>query len=301
MGWNGSGQKGAAPAQPKVTAKKPSPIRGLIAGGAVVALVVVAYFVFFSGTEKPKVEKSDKERGLIKEVTPAAAPTNAAPVVKTRKEIDEDFIKKVTERYGTNMPPGLKAYVHHLKNPPKHKVKAMRRFPFLQHSSERSIADLLSAEPGEFFLVQPEYGATFDQDFANAMLDKIEIKDEDDAETRSVKEFVTNAKKEIAELVRAEGKKPSELMNEHAKLMFELGRFEDNLARELQKARENPDLTDDDVKAMFDAANVLRQKKGLPERKVPSLTRRSLQMERYRERAEKKARREAEKKGEDVK
>ena len=297
MSWN---KPSSAHPPPKKKSAPPSLRRGLIAGLVIIALGALGLYLFSNGeATSSSLQKTD--RGRIKEVTPAAAPTNAAPVVKTRKEIDEDFIRKVTERYGTNMPPGLKAYVHHLKNPPKHKVKAMRRFPFLQHSSERSIADLLSAEPGEFFLVQPEYGATFDQDFANALVDKIEIKDEDGAETRSVKEFVTNAKKEIAELVRAEGKKPSELMNEHAKLMFELGRFEDNLARELQQARENPDLTDDDVKAMFDAANVLRQKKGLPERKVPSLTRRSLQMERYRERAEKKTRREAEKKGENAK
>ena len=62
MSWNGSGQKGVAPAKPKVAAKKPSPVRGVIAGLVVVAAVCVAYFAFFSGNEKvpEKVEKKPK-------------------------------------------------------------------------------------------------------------------------------------------------------------------------------------------------------------------------------------------------
>ena len=107
-GWNGSDRRGVStPVQPKVTAKKPSPIRGLIAGGLVCVLAVGAYFVFFGGSEKPKAERIETDRGRIKEVKPAAAKKNTAENSKSRereiaKEMNElvkPYIKKGT---GTN-------------------------------------------------------------------------------------------------------------------------------------------------------------------------------------------------------
>ena len=74
MGWNGSGRTSSAPVQPKATAKKPSPIRGLVAGVVVVALAVVAYFAFFSGDDKPQRADGEKKPAKIKAVKPAAAP-----------------------------------------------------------------------------------------------------------------------------------------------------------------------------------------------------------------------------------
>lgn len=69
VGWNGSGQRGGStPTQPKAKAKKPSPVRGLVAGFVVVALAFVAYFAFFSGSEKPQTEKPSRDSGRIKEV-----------------------------------------------------------------------------------------------------------------------------------------------------------------------------------------------------------------------------------------
>ena len=87
MGGNGSGG-GSTPVEPKVPAKKPSPIRGIVAGLLVVAVSAVAYFVFFSGSEEPqKVEKSTKQE-RIKEVAPAAAPKAVEPVPeKPKKEL----------------------------------------------------------------------------------------------------------------------------------------------------------------------------------------------------------------------
>ena len=95
MGWNGSGG-GSTPVKPKVTAKKPSPIRGLIAGGAVVVLAAVAYFAFFSGSEKPQNDEVGKKPAKIKEVTPAAAP-------KAVEEVKPEKPKRLTKK-GTPIP-----------------------------------------------------------------------------------------------------------------------------------------------------------------------------------------------------
>ena len=57
-GWNGSDLRGKTPIQPKVTAKKPSPWRGLFAGAIVVLLAAGgAYFLL----SKPAARVSDDE------------------------------------------------------------------------------------------------------------------------------------------------------------------------------------------------------------------------------------------------
>ena len=286
-GWNRS------TSTPKPAPKKPSAMRGVVAGLVVVVIASVCAVIFMGKGEKP-VEKVEKERGHIKEATPAAAPKAVPEKPKQgSKEWTDNYIKEMEGRYGTNMPVGLKTYIHYLKNPPQKTFKAMRRFKYLRHHSERVLAQMLTVEPGTYFLDKPEYGEDFNQDFINAMLDKIEIEPDDDEETKQVKEFVTNAKKELAALVKAEGRKPNEFLNEHAALMYDLGQFEENLAKELRDAENNPDMTDQDVEDIFRAANELRKKKGLAERKIPDLTSRSIELKRQQRRAERKAAREA--------
>ena len=86
-GWNGSGMGGnSTPVKPKVTAKKPSPVRGLIAGGLVIVLAAIAYFAFFSGSDTPSQEAKASSRPTsiktAKATLPSAKP-NVAAKVKT--------------------------------------------------------------------------------------------------------------------------------------------------------------------------------------------------------------------------
>ena len=80
MGWNKpSGEVSLPP-------KKPSAMRGVVAGVACVGIVVVVAFFVLSGKDvKPKV-KVEKTAGLIKEAKPAAAPTNAVKSVATTEK-----------------------------------------------------------------------------------------------------------------------------------------------------------------------------------------------------------------------
>ena len=144
-GWNGSDRRGVStPVQPKVTAKKPSPIRGLIAGGLVCVLAVGAYFAFFAGSEKPKTEQIEKESGRIKEVKPAAAKKlegdkpagkSAAAVAKTFNEQVKEFIKKSP---GTNKITWIVAPLD-----PDDPDNALRQ------GITQELGSLLSVEPGE--------------------------------------------------------------------------------------------------------------------------------------------------------
>ena len=99
MGWNGSGG-GSTPVKPKGKyppseasfakqsgyrgAKKPSPIRGLVAGAVLVAAVIGCCFAFFSGSDAPSQEAKASSRPTsiktAKATLPSAKPSAAAKV-----------------------------------------------------------------------------------------------------------------------------------------------------------------------------------------------------------------------------
>ena len=67
-GWN------RPSAESKVTVKKkPSPVRGIVAGGIVVLLAAAALFLFMRGPERPAVTEDEGGDRAIKSATPSAA------------------------------------------------------------------------------------------------------------------------------------------------------------------------------------------------------------------------------------
>lgn len=255
------------------------------------AVLGICIWLFSGGDEAPKREAT-KERGLIKEVTPAPARTNAVPVKKelTKEEKRLAEIADIEARYaGKEMPKGLATHLYYLKRPPKLHVGPRNPYAFLRHPSERQIAVLVNIEPGEEMLEAPEFSSAFNQDFINAMLDKIEISKDDSDEVRRLKEDVAAAKKEIARICKEEGRKPNEVLNEYAASLFELSRYAGNLDAMVSEANNNPNMTDADVRDYVVAANKLREQKGLAPLKIPSLRGRAKRLERQQRREAKRA------------
>ena len=295
MAWNRP--SAAHKPQPK---KTPNALKGALAGLVIVLVLGAVYFFMLDSKPKVEVKKTTKTH-RIKEVTPAPATNRVEKAVadkaekprKTQKDLDDDFVRRNEAKYGTNIPPGIATAIYYIKNPPKHIYKAPREFPYLTNHADRQVAAVLYTEPGTFFIEVPTYGEKFDQEFVNSLLSPLKVEADDTQEAKDVKNFVMEMRKEIAALVKQDGRKPSEIMNEQAQLMYDLGRYETQLADALRAARKNPNLSDDDVRDLFAAANVLRKKKGLPERPVPSLTRRAISLKAEQERALRKAERKA--------
>lgn len=286
MAWNRSNNEGPVPGKRAAATPAASGFiyKVLLSAAVVVAIaVVVAYFVLH-GERKPVPAPEDvSSGGKIAEVTPAVVKPQEEEQVKkplTLQERRQAEIRLYEKKYGTNMPPGVKARVHFLKNPPEKVYKIKNRFEFLRHPSERQIASLMSVTPGDFMLSPPEYGTSFDNDFLSAIMEKIDVLPDDDEETRAVKAAVTDLKKEIVAIQRERGMLPSEIMNEHGKYLYELGQIEQDLERELLKAKNDPNMADQDVEDLFVAANKIRQEKGLPEWKVPDFSKRMVRLQR---------------------
>lgn len=236
--------------------------------------------------EKPKAEKPQKpaEKPIVTN-TPAASPK----VRQTEEEKRAARLKRIRDKYGDNIPDNLKAVVYFLEHPPARHFKAQGSHGYFRHPSERQIAGVVFTEPGTYFVMKPEFGEAFDRDFLNALMDKIDINEGDSEEVRQAKEAMRDVKKEIADACKAGGKKPSEVLNEHATAMYELGQYQRNLEEELNKIRANPDLSDNDVEDFCKAANALLASKGLPQMPLPSLARRGIRLKHAQRRAEKRA------------
>lgn len=277
MAWNRPSE-----VKPTKPASKPRLARGLVAGAVIVlGAITVAIFLLTSGKEFAKPTSDKTSPRTIKEVNPAPAPKSSAPA-----KVDDGLtpaqrkIKHYKELFGTNMPEGVKAEIYFLEHPVKQTFKTPNPFHFLSHPSERDIASLAKVEPGTFFLMQPTYGEAFDNDFINAMLDKIEYSDDDTDEVREAKATVTELKKELAKQCKEEGRKPSEIMNEFAKTLYDLGQYQRQLENELNELHENPDLSDADVEDFFKAANQMLEQKGLKPMEIPNLAKRSIRLQR---------------------
>lgn len=279
-GWNKP--KGANGARSAAHRSSPSAWRGIAAGALVVVLAVGGYFAFFASSEKPQEKVVEKKKNTIQEVAPVkVSPKETTPQKKelTKEEKRQKEIAEIEARYaGKEMPIGIKTHLYYLKNPPKISLKVTTPYDCLAYSSERSVAALVLTEPGTEFLDCLEFGEKFNQDFINALLSKNEPKEGDDDKTREMKKAVEEAKHEIARICKEEGKKPNEVMNEYAKTMYDLGKFERNLRDAINEARNNPDLSDSDVQDFFAAANKMREERGLPPMKVPSLARRGFML-----------------------
>ena len=203
------------------------------------------------------------------------------------------MLREIRSKFGDDIPENLRATVYFLEHPPQKTFKVASREDYLRHPSERQIAGVALMEPGTFFVTKPEFGESFDRDFLDAMMDKIEIFDDDSDEVRSGKESVTALKKEIADICRAEGKTPSEVMNELAETMYELGKYQRDLEEELDKIQEDDAYSDEEVEDFCKAANKMLEAKGLPPMQFPDIARRSFRIRAVRRMAERKAIREA--------
>ena len=239
----------------------------------VVALMCVAFFLF---TERPLMkEKKAKVATAVQIPTVETNPSVSKAETNIVKELTvrERKLKFYRDKYGDNIPENLKPVVYFLEHPPAKKFKAKGSCDYLRFPAERQIAGLVTQPIGTYYVLQPKFGQTFDRDFLNSMLSKIEIHDDDDEKTREVKQSVIDAKKEIARLCKEEGRNPSDIMNDYAKGMYEIGRYQKDIEEELIRAKKS-DMSDSDLTDYWNAANELLKKKGLEPIKMPSLIRR---------------------------
>lgn len=262
-GWNRSTAN-----QPvkKGGAKAPSMWKGIAAGLVIVsALGGLCLWIFSGGEDAPKA-KVEKERGRIKEVAPAAAPVakteddslaKKKAEVARRKHYWDDKIK-ADENGVLRYPGGLR---YKGPNDYVHKVKDTRPPPRFKRFSSNQIATLLEITPGEIPVGGMQFPKKFTEDFKASLKEEIEILETDSEYDVELKKAVIDAKKELAERMK-NGEDPREICEQTWKEMQEIGLYREELVKQINAIRQNPDMTANDIKDAVDAANLMLKEKG---------------------------------------
>lgn len=280
------------PAVPKKSGKSPAVGKGLVAGLLVVAVAVVAwYFLSATKTDAPEENKS-KKQAKIAEVTPVKAlPAKAEepkpePVQMVTNRHGKVVQKKKPETYVDAA--GVERYVKGngrvpLKNPEKYLVKSVvhpNAYPDFKHDSENEIANLLTIENGGMIFGDREYDKRFEQDFLQALMEPVEITEEDSEEDRRIKENVEAAKHEIAERIK-QGENLGDILTAERDEIRRLAQYKQQMEEIFHEQISTGEIqTEQDLDDFCKAVNTMLESKGIEPFKISGLMRRRLGLDR---------------------
>ena len=245
-----------------------------LAGATLVAVAVVGFTAWLmSGGEKPpqkaeppKVKKTspiktvapdlETTKPVVKE-EPASFRTNRwGEVVKRKKPetyVDERGILRYKKGNGRVPNPD------DFKNPIR--ISSRGNMHEFKHPVENEIAALIMAQPGEPLVGEPDY-SNMKQDFVNALIDKIEISEDDSEMDRELKQNVEELKKELAERVK-NGEDIVEIFKEARRELRMSADYKQNLNEVILEQLYDPNISDEDLETTMQAANKMLEAKGI--------------------------------------
>ena len=235
MAWN---KPTAENRQPK--AKKPSAMRGVIAGLVVVALGAgIVAWLFRSGEaeSRPLHENTPTK---IKTVEPAAAPKKAEPEPEKPAEV----VGKPKEKYpgekivevSTNSGYVIEVSVDANGRMTRH---VLTTSPW-EFSSDGLLAMVLASSGNGEMPPLPAIGPEMDEEFKRSLKKPIEILPTDSDEVVAMKKIVMSAREEMKELLK-EGGHFSDILIDHHKLLNENGKIRSDAMRELYELKKSGD------------------------------------------------------------
>ncbi len=157
-----------------------------------------------------------------------------------------------------------------------------------KHASENQIAVMLQLDPTRMapFLVgrRRPYGEQFVEDFKASLKDTPDIIDTDDTpEEAELRRAVLETKAELRERMEA-GEDIAKIMNDTQKELDRLCQYHDELKKQVREAMNNPEFSDDDVKDLVTAANMMLEKQGIKQFTMPKFINRQARLMLMRER-----------------
>lgn len=272
MAWNQS-NNGAANVPRKDGGKSSGLVHGLIAGGVVVVIGVLAIY-FLSG--------ESENRPSPKSVKPAAEVTDtpAEPVAPKKveapkpKPIDPNArptrIGEVVNGY-VLLPSGR---LHKRQGVVTNSValRAKGKFEIFDHDTDNEIAGYLSLEPGETIIGDRDFDERFVQEFLESLKTPIIVTKDDNEYQAQLKRMVIDARKSMKEAYD-NGEDICKLMKDTREEMQDMMRYRMQLESQFHEYRNKEALTDQDVEDMFDACNKVLEKKGIAPIRFGPITR----------------------------
>ena len=274
MAWNGSYSGGNKPQmKPQRRKNRPHSLLTAVGGIAVLAGVCAIAWILASGERTPQnADESLKTKKIrtiktispnltpaktvVKDDTPAVRTNRWGEVVKRKKAetyVDERGILRY--KIGNGRVPNPDDF----KNPTRISTRGnMHEF---KHPVENEIATLIMTQPGEMLVGEPDY-SNIKQDFVNALLNKIEIDENDSEMDKALKQNVEELKKELAERVK-NGEDIVEIFKEARRELRMNADYKQNLNEVILEQLYDPNISDEDLETTMKAANKMLEAKGI--------------------------------------
>ena len=256
---------------------KKASIKALWGGLSVAAILVVGIVAFLFLNEDKSKEPEREEKVRVKHI-PEAKPKQPKPAKQTVEAPapeKEEAVVAESPKPTSTATPGMP-----WSNKPPRVIKPRaadikpRRFVY---DSEELIADLLEIEPGTPMFGELPYGKRFNEDFKQAIMQKVKINPDDDEYTVALKKQVQAVKDDFKQIM-IDGGDVGEEMRKARNELKELGMFKESLKRELFELRKSGQYSSDDMKDFITAANKMLESKGLQPLKVPRVFLRNLEL-----------------------
>ena len=279
-GWNGSDvahptSKGKSTNR-RIVKSTHSPLRGLVAGLIVVIGAAVAFYFLRPTPPAPAPEARAKRGGRIAAhepsiPKPAVEETPETPVAPVEPEKPKsDIGRQFTNSYG-------KVYTVKYVGRPGVRYEngvAIEDKPLFENEALNDLDAIYRTEPG--FRIYGAFDAeTFDKEFVNAMLEKIEVSEDDSDEVAERKRLVMEGRKYLNEQLRA-GAKPSEIAAAARKELSELADFKD-VCQEAIRTMKEDGCSDEDLELYYRKVNEKLADRSIPPLLSPSAVRERLQ------------------------
>lgn len=285
MSWNGSNNGGAVKSAPvkKPSAKSSGLTHGLIAGGAVVLIGIIALYFVGGENGEPQIEK--KGSASIAEVDPEVVTNDVAESSADVNEAEkrEKIPTYRDERGILRYKGGQRAYD---PERPKKVVKMnedadgnklYKTSVFTRNRAEHEIERLITAEPGATMIGMRRYDAQFEAQFKQSLEMPILVEKDDDERTVAIKKAMIEVKTEICDRMRA-GEKLADILDDARSELQRLAQYKRYTEKLVRETTEDVTLTDQDVDDVVSAANKMLEEKGIAPIKGTAVLRRNIML-----------------------
>lgn len=269
MAWNRSAER--TPDAPKVRSKSRLVLLSVVAFTAVILLAILFFFSKkVTGSREAEIQKKQiaEQTPTLKVKADAAAESNRTSTTD-RRHIGPTNKVELTKNVKPPTVLGCNYYECVSGGRP------LFAKPVFTNSAENIIGGLLAARPGERF-VDVDLGQDFDDDFVASLEFPIEIFDDDDHDTATLKAAVIKAKEQIA-LGMKSGQRPSAFITSMRDEMNKIADYRDLLQADFDRIKETG--TAHQIEAYLKEANQLLDEFGamhldLPEDEIEEINRR---------------------------
>ena len=149
------------------------------------------------------------------------------------------------------------------------------KYAIFSRKTDNEIAAYLSLKPGDTIVGTPHYNGRFAKEFLASLKEPITISEDDTPEQIELKNMVIAARKDLKDAYDRGEDIEQIMLNTRAELQAMM-RYKNDLKQQFNKLRREENITDKDVEDLFDACNLMLEKKGIAPMKFGPITRRRM-------------------------